>query len=79
MGKARARLSALQARVGEARIVQEGMENQIGALGLVLNALVLFNTLYMDAALDRLRADGFDVRDQDVAASPRSSGTTSTC
>nr|WP_275462242.1 Tn3 family transposase [Streptomyces noursei] len=55
------------------------MENQIGALGLVLNALVLFNTLYMDAALDRLRADGFDVRDQDVAASPRSSGTTSTC
>jgi TnpA family transposase len=46
---------------------QEGMEDQIGALGLVLNALVLFNTRYMDAALDRLRADGFDVRDQDVA------------
>ncbi|NEA59636.1 Tn3 family transposase [Streptomyces sp. SID13666] len=46
---------------------QDGMEDQIGALGLVLNALVLFNTRYMDAALTQLRADGFDVRDQDVA------------
>lgn len=45
---------------------QDGMEDQIGALGLVLNALVLFNTRYMDAALDQLRTDGFDVRDEDV-------------
>lgn len=42
------------------------MEDQIGALGLVLNALVLFNTRYMDAAVTQLRADGFDVRDEDV-------------
>ncbi|WPB95931.1 hypothetical protein R8789_46050 [Streptomyces malaysiensis] len=28
---------------------------------------MLFNTRYLDAALTRLRADGFDVRDQDVA------------
>ncbi|WP_327259728.1 Tn3 family transposase [Streptomyces sp. NBC_01240] len=46
---------------------QDGMEDQIGALGLVLNALVLFNTRYMDAAVHQLRADGFDVRDEDVA------------
>ena len=46
---------------------EEGMEDQIGALGLVLNALVLFNTRYMDAAVAQLRADGFEVRDQDVA------------
>lgn len=46
---------------------QDGMEDQIGALGLVLNALVLFNTRYMDAALTQLRADGFEVRDEDVA------------
>ncbi|WP_331761108.1 Tn3 family transposase (plasmid) [Streptomyces anulatus] len=46
---------------------QDGMEDQIGALGLVLNALVLFNTRYMDAAVTQLRADGFDVRDEDVA------------
>ncbi|GAA5052436.1 Tn3 family transposase [Streptomyces similanensis] len=46
---------------------QDGMEDQLGALGLVLNAVVLFNTRYMDAAVNRLRADGFDVRDEDVA------------
>ncbi|WP_331736650.1 Tn3 family transposase (plasmid) [Streptomyces canus] len=46
---------------------QDGMEDQLGALGLVLNAVVLFNTRYMDAAVNQLRADGFDVRDEDVA------------
>lgn len=46
---------------------QDGMEDQIGALGLVLNALVLFNTRYMDAAVAQLRTEGFEVRDQDVA------------
>ncbi|MEV6403992.1 Tn3 family transposase [Streptomyces bobili] len=46
---------------------QDGMEDQLGALGLVLNAVVLFNTRYMDAAVNHLRADGFDVRDEDVA------------
>ncbi|GAA3918613.1 hypothetical protein GCM10022244_29790 [Streptomyces gulbargensis] len=43
------------------------MEDQIGALGLVVNTLVLFNTRYMDAAVTQLRADGFDARDEDVA------------
>lgn len=33
----------------------------------MLNALVLFNTRYMDTAVTRLRADGFDVRDEDIA------------
>jgi hypothetical protein len=46
---------------------QDGMEDQIGVLGLVLNALVLFNTRYMDAAVNQPRADGFDVLDEDVA------------
>jgi hypothetical protein len=39
----------------------------LGALGLVLNMIVLWNTIYMDAALDRLRADGYTVKDEDVA------------
>ncbi|MFI7034702.1 Tn3 family transposase [Microbispora rosea] len=43
------------------------MEDQIGALGLVLNAIVLFNTRYMDAPVVQLRADGLEVRDEDVA------------
>lgn len=46
---------------------QEGQEDQLGALGLVLNIVVLWNTIYMEAALDQLRQDGFPVRDEDVA------------
>ena len=33
----------------------------------MVNVIVLWNTIYMDAALDQLRAEGFDVRDEDVA------------
>ncbi len=33
----------------------------------VTTPLVLFNTRYMDAAVTQLRADGFDVRDEDLA------------
>ena len=45
----------------------EGMEDQLGALGLVLNAIVLFTTRYLDAAITALRADGYKVRDKDAA------------
>ena len=34
---------------------REGQEDQLGALGLVVNVVVLWNTLYMDAALAHLR------------------------
>ena len=44
-----------------------GQEDQLGALGLVVNTIVLWNTIYMDAALAQLRAEGFPVRDEDVA------------
>jgi len=46
---------------------REGMEDQLGALGLVLNCITLWNTVYLDIALDRLRADGHPVADEDVA------------
>jgi TnpA family transposase len=46
---------------------REGQEDQLGALGLVVNAIILWNTIYMDAALAQLRAEGIDVRDDDVA------------
>ena len=45
----------------------KGMEDQLGALGLVLNCIVLWNTRYMNAALDQLRAQGRTVLDADVA------------
>jgi TnpA family transposase len=35
---------------------REGQEDQLGALGLVVNMIVLWNTIYMQAALDQLRA-----------------------
>jgi len=44
----------------------KGMEDQLGALGLVLNCVVLWNTRYMNAALDELRAQGHPVRDEDI-------------
>jgi hypothetical protein len=44
-----------------------GMEDQLGALGLVINCVTLWNTVYLDAILDELRADGFPVLDVDVA------------
>lgn len=46
---------------------REGQEDQLGALGLVVNLVVLWNTIYIDAALDQLRADGHAVLDDDVA------------
>jgi len=46
---------------------REGMEDQLGALGLVVNVLVLWTTLYMDRALAHLRRRGAVVDDDDVA------------
>jgi TnpA family transposase len=47
-----------------------GMEDQLSALGLVLNCIVLWNTVYMNAALEQLRARGHHVLDQDIARLP---------
>lgn len=46
---------------------REGQEDQLGALGLVVNIIVLWNTIYIDAALAQLRQEGYPVRDEDVA------------
>jgi hypothetical protein len=45
---------------------REGQQDQLGALGLVLNMIVLWNTLYMEAALAQLREEGYPVSDEDV-------------
>jgi len=45
---------------------REGQEDQLGALGLVINAIVLWNTRYQDAALTQLRREGLAVLDDDV-------------
>ncbi|MGA2402176.1 MAG: Tn3 family transposase, partial [Syntrophobacteraceae bacterium] len=46
---------------------REGQEDQLGTLGLVVNIIVLWNTLYIDAALEQLQAEGFPVQPEDVA------------
>lgn len=40
---------------------REGQEDQLGALGLVLNAVVRWNTKYTDAAITALRENGQEI------------------
>jgi len=55
-------------RRGEVRQrYREGQEDQLGALGLVVNAVVLWNTHYLDAILGNLRAAGTAVLPGDMA------------
>ena len=46
---------------------QEGQEDQLSALGLVLNAIVFWNTKYIGMALDYLRKKNYDIKPEDVA------------
>ncbi|ARB20022.1 MULTISPECIES: Tn3 family transposase, partial [Klebsiella] len=46
---------------------REGQEDQLGALGLVTNAVVLWNTLYMQEALSHLRSIGEGPEDEHIA------------
>ncbi len=45
---------------------REGQEEQLGALGLVVNCIVLCNTLYTQRALDQLAAQGHQISDDDI-------------
>src|SRR6202045_3178593 len=46
---------------------REGQEDQLSALGLTVNLVVLWNTIYMDASLNQLTSEGYEVRPEDVA------------
>ncbi|MFI0715520.1 Tn3 family transposase [Streptomyces inhibens] len=48
------------------RIAKTLQEDQLGALGLVLNAAVLWTTRYLDASVEQLRALPADEREHDV-------------
>lgn len=59
--------AVFHAKRGELRQhYREGQEDQLGALGLVLNMIVLWNTIYMEEVLNQLREEGYPVRDEDV-------------
>jgi len=44
-----------------------GDREVLGSLGLVLNCVVLWTTVYLDAAVRQLRAQGYPVREEDLA------------
>jgi len=46
---------------------ERGLENQLGSLGLVLNRVTLWTTVYLDAAVRQLKAQGYPVLDEDMA------------
>ncbi len=46
---------------------REGQEDQLGALGLVLNSVTLWNTVYMQASLDHLKQNSKKIMEEDVA------------
>ena len=46
---------------------REGQEDQLGALGLVVNMIALWNTLYINAALEQLAREGHHFTSEDVA------------
>lgn len=45
---------------------REGQEDQLGALGLVTNAVILWNTMYMESALKHLKGS-IEINDKDIA------------
>lgn len=53
------------ARPGDRRR-RQGQEEQLGALGLVVNCIVLYNTIYTQRALDQLAAEGYEVLRDDI-------------
>jgi TnpA family transposase len=46
---------------------REGQEDQLGTLGLVTNSVVLWNTIYMQASLDHLQQQSFEIKAEDKA------------
>jgi hypothetical protein len=45
---------------------EEGQSNQAGCLNLLTNAVIVWNTMYMQTALHALRAEGYPVREEDL-------------
>jgi hypothetical protein len=56
---------------------REGQEDQMGALGLVVNIIILWNTLYINAALEQLASEGTPSTLRTLRGSRRWSSNTS--
>ncbi|MER5322954.1 Tn3 family transposase [Streptosporangium roseum] len=49
------------------RKYKEGQEDQLGALGLMTNVCILWNTIYTARALEQIRAEGKKIATADIA------------
>ena len=47
--------------------LRQGQEEQLGCLGLALNAVVHWNAIYMQEAIQQAREDGTEIRNDDLA------------
>ncbi len=45
---------------------QEDQLNQAACLNLVVNAITVWNTVYMQAALDQLKSEGHEINEDDI-------------
>jgi len=45
---------------------EEGQGNQAACLNLLTNAVIVWNTVYMQAALDALRRAGYPIQEEDL-------------
>lgn len=45
---------------------QEDQLNQAMCLNLVVNAITVWNTVYMQAAIEQLKSEGYEVKDEDI-------------
>jgi TnpA family transposase len=53
---------------GEIRsLLQQGQEEQLGSLGLALNAVIHWNAIYTQEAIRHVRQEGLDVQNDDIA------------
>src|SRR5712691_2691343 len=59
--------SSLPTRARIRRKQEEEQTNQAGCLNLLTNAVVAWNTVYMAAAIEQLRTEGYPVREEDIA------------
>ena len=46
---------------------EEALADQALCLSVIANAVIVWNTVYMQAAADTLRAEGYEVKDEDLA------------
>ena len=49
---------------------KEGLDNQANCLTLLSNAILVWNTVYMQAALDYIKQQGYEVKEEDIRRLP---------